>query len=65
MVQRQIEIASNRGDLTHLLANVSIPTLVMHRRGDQVPFAGGRELASKIPGARFVPLGSSALSVIN
>jgi class 3 adenylate cyclase len=56
MVQRQIEIASNRNDLTHLLASVSIPTLVMHRRGDQVPFAGGRELASKIPGARFVPL---------
>jgi adenylate cyclase len=28
----------------------------MHRRGDQVPFAGGRELASKIPGARFFPL---------
>ena len=56
MVQQQIEIASNRGDLAHLLANISIPTLVLHRRGDQVPFAGGRELASKIPGARFVPL---------
>jgi class 3 adenylate cyclase/pimeloyl-ACP methyl ester carboxylesterase len=56
MVRRQLEIASNRGDLTHLLANVSVPTLVLHRRGDQVPFAGGRELASRIPGARFVPL---------
>jgi class 3 adenylate cyclase/pimeloyl-ACP methyl ester carboxylesterase len=56
MVQRQIEIASSRGDLTHLLANVSVPTLVLHRRGDQIPFASGRELASKIPGARFVPL---------
>jgi class 3 adenylate cyclase len=56
MVQKQIEITGNRSDLTHLLASVSIPTLVMHRRGDQVPFAGGRELASKIPGARFFPL---------
>jgi class 3 adenylate cyclase len=56
VVQRQIEIRKNRGDLTHLLANVSVPTLVIHRRGDQVPFAAGRELASKIPGARFFPL---------
>jgi class 3 adenylate cyclase len=53
---RQIEIGSNRGDLRHLLDNVSVPTLVIHRRGDQVPFAAGRELASKIPNARFFPL---------
>jgi class 3 adenylate cyclase/pimeloyl-ACP methyl ester carboxylesterase len=53
---RQVEIGSNRGDLRHLLDNVSVPTLVIHRRGDQVPFAAGRELASRIPGARFFPL---------
>jgi class 3 adenylate cyclase len=56
VIQKQIEIGSKRGDLTHLLVNVSIPTLVIHRRGDQVPFAAGRELAAKIPGARFLPL---------
>jgi class 3 adenylate cyclase len=38
------------------LVKVAVPTLVMHRRGDHVPFAGGRELASRIPGARFLPL---------
>jgi len=56
VVQKQIEIGSKRGDLSNLLAKVSVPTLVIHRRGDQVPFAAGRELASKIPGARFLPL---------
>jgi class 3 adenylate cyclase len=56
VVQKQIEIGTKRGDLTCLLVNVSIPTLVIHRRGDQVPFAAGRELAAKIPGARFLPL---------
>lgn len=56
VIQKQIEIGSKRGDLTQLLVNVSVPTLVIHRRGDQVPFAAGRELAAKIPGARFLPL---------
>jgi class 3 adenylate cyclase len=56
VVQKQIEIGSNRKNLSNLLTNVSVPTLVIHRRGDHVPFAGGRELASKIPGARFLPL---------
>ncbi|MBI2534731.1 MAG: adenylate/guanylate cyclase domain-containing protein [Deltaproteobacteria bacterium] len=53
---KQIELGSKRSDLRHLLDTVSVPTLVIHRRGDQVPFAAGRELASKIPGARFLPL---------
>lgn len=58
-VQRLTELAAKDGDLTHLLANVSVPALVIQRRGDQVPFAVGRELASKIPGARFLPLEGS------
>jgi pimeloyl-ACP methyl ester carboxylesterase len=56
VVQRLVELRQNRGDLRSLLSNVSVPTLVLHRRGDQVPFTGRRELASKIPGARFLPL---------
>jgi len=56
VVQRLVELRLNRDDLRPLLANVSVPTLVLHRRGDQVPIAAGRELASKIPGARFLPL---------
>jgi class 3 adenylate cyclase/pimeloyl-ACP methyl ester carboxylesterase len=44
-------------DVSDLLAKVSAPTLVMHKRNDQVqPFEAGRELAAGIPGARFVAL---------
>ena len=40
-----------------LLPRVRVPTLVMHRRGDRTaPFKSGREIASLIPRARFVPL---------
>jgi pimeloyl-ACP methyl ester carboxylesterase len=46
-------------DVTHLLPQVSVPTLVLHSRNDAaVPFYAGRELATSIPGARFVPLDS-------
>jgi DNA-binding SARP family transcriptional activator/pimeloyl-ACP methyl ester carboxylesterase len=48
-----------RIDVGPLLAQVSVPTLVLHSVNDAaVPFASGRELASGIPGARFVPLDS-------
>jgi class 3 adenylate cyclase/pimeloyl-ACP methyl ester carboxylesterase len=44
-------------DVSDLLSRVSVPTLVMHKRDDQVqPFEAGRELAAGIPGARFVAL---------
>src|SRR5262245_41580536 len=44
-------------DVTDLLPQVKVPTLVIHRRGDAaVPFEDGRLLASSIPGARFVEL---------
>ena len=44
-------------DVTQLLPQVTVPTLVIHRRGDAVaPFESGRELATGIPGARFLPL---------
>ncbi len=44
-------------DVTALLPQIQIPTLVIHRRGDAaVPFERGRELAALIPGARFLPL---------
>ena len=39
---------------------VTQPTLVIHCRDDaRVPYAGGRELASRIPGAKFVTLESA------
>ncbi len=44
-------------NVIELLPKVRVPTLVMHRRGDRVvPFKFGREMASLIPKARFVPL---------
>ena len=44
-------------DVTDLLSKIKVPTLVIHARGDQVqPIEAGRELASGIPGARFVAL---------
>jgi pimeloyl-ACP methyl ester carboxylesterase/DNA-binding CsgD family transcriptional regulator len=44
-------------DVTELLDQVSVPTLVAHARDEaSVPFAEGRLLATGIPNARFVPL---------
>ncbi|MCJ8499560.1 alpha/beta fold hydrolase [Desulfatitalea alkaliphila] len=44
-------------DVTDLLPGLVIPTLVIHRRGDRpVPMVHGRELATRIPNARFVLL---------
>jgi class 3 adenylate cyclase/pimeloyl-ACP methyl ester carboxylesterase len=46
-------------DVSSLLPQVSVPTLIMHARDDAVvPFDQGRRLAAGIPGARFVPLAS-------
>ena len=47
-------------DVVGLLADLQVPTLVMHARGDaQVPFEYGRRLAAEIPGAKFVALQSN------
>ena len=46
-------------DVTDVLSQVAVPTLVVHAREDAtVPFAEGRLLATRIPGARFLPLDS-------
>jgi pimeloyl-ACP methyl ester carboxylesterase/DNA-binding CsgD family transcriptional regulator len=46
-----------RIDVVDLLDDVAVPTLVAHPRGDAVvPFAEGRLLATRIRGARFLPL---------
>jgi len=55
----RFRMAANNFDVRALLAQVSVPTLVMHARDDAVvPFEQGRRLAAGIPGARFVPLAS-------
>jgi pimeloyl-ACP methyl ester carboxylesterase/DNA-binding CsgD family transcriptional regulator len=44
-------------DARPFLPSVTMPTLVLHRRGDRtVPISRGRELASLLPNARFVAL---------
>jgi pimeloyl-ACP methyl ester carboxylesterase/DNA-binding CsgD family transcriptional regulator len=46
-----------RVDVRHLVPKLDVPALVVNRRRDRaIPFELGRELASLLPGARFVPL---------
>jgi len=46
-------------DITELLPQLTVPTLVLHARGDEaVSPSQGRLLASRIPGATFVELDS-------
>lgn len=47
----------NRIDVTVAARHVRVPTMVLHASADAaVPFYAGRDLASMIPGATFVPL---------
>ncbi len=51
--------ATGQVDISDLLPQVRVPTLVLHARNDAaVPFDEGRRLAAGIPGARFVGLES-------
>jgi len=55
-LQAQVTEAGFGADVTKLAAKISMPTLVIHGRQDRVvPFSLGRELASKLPNAKFVP----------
>lgn len=55
----RLRIACDDIDVTHLLPQVTVPTLVIHARHDNVAsFEQGRLMASAIPGARFVTLDS-------
>ena len=52
-----LETAFHNQDFTDLARAVTVPTMVLHARDDRaVPFSEGRQLASLIPGAEFVPL---------
>lgn len=51
--------ARAHADVTGLLGQVRVPTLVLHARHDEVvPFCEGRRLACEIPGADFVEIDS-------
>jgi pimeloyl-ACP methyl ester carboxylesterase len=44
-------------DVTDLLSDICVPTLVLHVRDDgTIPLEAGRRMAARIPGARFVLL---------
>lgn len=43
-------------DVRAILPTIRVPTLVMHARDEWMPSPIGRDLASRIPGARFVEL---------
>jgi pimeloyl-ACP methyl ester carboxylesterase/DNA-binding CsgD family transcriptional regulator len=58
MAARLLEVRADT-DVVDLLACVTVPTLVLHARQDEVvPLLSGRQLAAGIPGARFVQLES-------
>jgi pimeloyl-ACP methyl ester carboxylesterase len=44
-------------DVRDPLAKITVPTLVMHVRGDLIcPIEAGRQMAAGVPGARFIAL---------
>ena len=52
---RAISLLNARIDIRPILSTVRVPTLVLHRRGDmRVPVDIGRDLAARIPNARFI-----------
>ena len=47
-------------DVRDRLASLSVPTLIIHSRGDKrIPLATGRQLAASIPKAEFLSLESN------
>lgn len=56
MVQRIFEMFLDI-DVRAILPTIHVPTLVLHRRGDRVVnWRAGRDLAERVPGARYVEL---------
>src|SRR5207245_1893644 len=48
-------------DVRDVVAQVKVPSLVLHRRDDPaMPFSAGRELAALLPDAHFLPLPGDA-----
>lgn len=61
----RLRIAIDEMDVSNLLGEISVPTLVIHRENDaRQPFTEGRQLAAAIPGARFVALEGSGHIVL-
>jgi len=55
----QLLVSRGNADVTGLLEQVKVPTLVVHASGDRVaPIGQGQQLAAGIPGAQFVQVES-------
>ena len=49
--------ADYESDVLHVLPSIRVPTLILHRKDDStIPVACGRDMAQKIPGAKYVEL---------
>jgi pimeloyl-ACP methyl ester carboxylesterase len=58
-IAARIRTACDDIDITAVLPNIKVPTLVIHARHDHVaPIEQGRQVAAQIPGAKFVILDS-------
>src|SRR6185436_2391542 len=53
---RSLLEAVGETDVTDVLPEVRVPTLVLHRRDEYIPIAGARVIAAAVPGARLVEL---------
>ena len=52
---RALMVMNRRIDVTPILQNVRVPTLVLHSRTDAVvPVSEGRKLAAAIPGSKYI-----------
>ena len=52
---KSFALLNNLIDVRAILPNVHVPTLVLHRRTDAlIPVEHGRDLAAKIPGAKYI-----------
>jgi pimeloyl-ACP methyl ester carboxylesterase/DNA-binding winged helix-turn-helix (wHTH) protein len=58
-IAARLRVACDEIDILDLLPTITVPTLVIHARHDNVaPYEQGRLLAARIPGARLVTLES-------
>jgi pimeloyl-ACP methyl ester carboxylesterase len=49
--------ADYESDVRHVLPSIQVPTLIIHRKDDStIPVACSRDMAQKIPGAKYVEL---------
>ncbi len=64
-VSRLLMALSETTDVTDLLPNLRIPTLVMHRNNDPMfAFTAAQNLAARIPNARLKPLSQGIMSYL-